>query len=264
MTILIFAISLLVMLSLQSLLSLPQYTDVRNIRFAFAMVITASITVICIGLTYRFIHRGSIKDIGLHWNKKSSLLTLVSFLIIVFGFTFYSIYTISKGYASIKDEIEYLPIIILIVLYIGVSVNEEFLFRGYLHRFYRERNIVVAYFISIPMFLLPHFLNRDFELSYIFALLSASLLITLLYDLTKSIWPSIIIHTVLNVSLSLLSTGDNSGSILSLESNLDIFSYTDILRFGEIIINVIAIIAVSLICTCMYIINKKNFNRDFN
>ncbi|MDI6453252.1 CPBP family intramembrane glutamic endopeptidase [Peloplasma aerotolerans] len=263
-TIFIFAISLVVMLSLQSMFSLPQYTDVRNVRFVYTIAITASITVVFVGLAYRFIHRLSIKKMGLHWNKQTSILSLVAILIIITGFILYTVYVISNGYVSIRNNVEYVPIIIMIILYIGVSINEEVLFRGYLHRFYREHNIVVAYLISIPLFLLPHFLNRDFEFSYIVALLSATFLITLLYDLTRSIWSSIVVHTILNIALSLLSTGDNSGSILSLKSTINISKYTEFIRYGEVIINAVAIIAISLIYAYTHIKQRKELSQNYN
>lgn len=243
-TILIFLISLVVMLTFKSLFSLPDYTDVRNVKFVYTMIITASITVIGVVLAYRYVHKTKFKEMGFGWNKETSILTLIISFITILGFFIFIIYAINSNWVSLKEKVEITPMIFLILLYVGVSINEEVLFRGYLHRFYKSYHILIAYFISIPLFFLPHFLNRGFELSYIIALLSATVLITLLYDVSKSIWPSIIIHTLLNISLSIISGGDNSGSIVTFLPTANINDYNELIRYSEVFINFFSIICI--------------------
>ena len=253
-TIVIFLISLAVQLLLINILSISTVVDIRNIKYVYAMSLTALVTCICVWFVYKYVHKIKLKEMGIPYSKNNVYITMILFIIMTIGFILYvwyanNILEITKW----GPKVEVIYIIQILLLYLGVSINEEVLFRGYLHKFYKRNNIFVAYLISIPLFLLPHFLTRDLSITYLIALFGATLMLTLIYDLSGSIWPGIILHFVLNVYLSLVSLGQNSGTLIVLNNFFDYDRYLSLLRYSETIINLILIVTMLL----FYIIIKR-------
>ena len=188
LTIAIFLISYVVLTLFIKVFSLSQTLDVRNIKYVYTMLITASITSICVWLVYKYIHKEKICEMGLKFSRNNIILSIISVIIMTLGFILFIFYTnnildITKWGPSVK----FIYIVNLLLIYLGVSINEEVLFRGYLHKFYKKHNIYVAYLISIPLFLAPHFLTRNLDLTYLLSLFVATLMLTMIYDLSGSI-----------------------------------------------------------------------------
>ncbi|GEM_PF-2196857 len=113
---------------------------------------------------------------------------------------------------------------------ISTAIGEELLFRGFLFSYLLSiTKPINAFVISIMVFVLPHMLVFQPDLTALFILInyiSVSLLLTALYYKTKSISTSIVFHALYNFILygiwNVGSTGESDSSIFtSIMSNTE-------------------------------------------
>jgi len=251
-TFIVMLVTVSILLFLKNTLSLSEYTDVRNIDFVYAGSVGALLTFICVWLIYRFVHHVKFKQMGLPFNKYGVFITFISSMIMILLFGVFIFYSNKIQLTKWSSNIKIIYIIQVILLYLTVGINEEVLFRGYLHKFYKKYGKVVAYLISVSIFVSIHFFQRDFYFPYLIELITATLLLTVIYDLSNSIWPGIILHMLVDACLSLTNIGVNSGSLISMVNSGQYDKYREFNCYATAIINIIVLIVIIIFYQIVY------------
>ena len=168
------------------------------LNFFIMKIILGSLSFIVV--SYSFIKPEVRTTIGLNKfpiNKKA-----VKVFIITFGVVFLSLLlssssdqsnTIDAIYFEIQKNIDANLLFLLIIINLfTVSAGEEILFRGLFYTAIKERsNLIVALILQAALFSILH---EYMIYTFVFAVMSA-----LLYEKTKSLYPSMILHLSFNL-----------------------------------------------------------------
>lgn len=168
---------------------------------AFLSIAVALQVVLALGglALFRFVDRRPWSEFGFAFGARARWLTLGSVLLYAAGMAFLVWLWRAIGKVTLYSGYVQFPLFVRAAVACGLAgVYEEFLFRGYIFRTLRSYSRSWAYLISILLFALVHFTRPDdpFGWMRLSGLISATFLYTLVYDLSGSIWPGVILHGV--------------------------------------------------------------------
>jgi hypothetical protein len=143
----------------------------------------------------KWIDRESFKSLGFGLKNVSRELIigfLMGVVLITLGFVILlGIHEIS----FVGTNLNAVNLLLSIVLFVAVGINEELLFRGYiLGNFMLSMNRWVALLVSSVVFSLLHMGNANFDWFSFLCILLAGILLGLPYIYTKSLWLPIAFH----------------------------------------------------------------------
>ncbi|MCC7552300.1 CPBP family intramembrane metalloprotease [Candidatus Micrarchaeota archaeon] len=136
-----------------------------------------------------------LSEYGLYFKNKFSLLIYgivgffgIVFLVVLIGLVFY-LFGLNDQ-QNVKEVVKSLPLISIPLAIILAPLAEEIFFRGFLYK-------KIGIWISAVIFALLHFSYGSIvEIAVAFAI---ALFLTYLFIKTKSLWPSIIAHSLFNL-----------------------------------------------------------------
>lgn len=192
---------------------------------------------------------------------QSILMGIVAFFIIMFVSTFFSVFIQMLGYKPFYSYGESTPmsfwsfLLSLLTVAVMPGLFEEFSHRGMLLSGFTKMSSIKAVVLSGLLFGLMHLNINQFFYAFVVGMLLAIVAL-----ITKSIWPSVIIHFMnngINTYLDYASSngyfGANFGSFILLE-NVNIF-----LRFFLYILIICAVVYVGIwLLIKMYTTTKKD------
>lgn len=215
------------------------YSDVRDITFLIFAGVYCLIVVVYSLLLFRYLSKRKLNEFGFQFNKKEVFLTLIGVFI---TFTFFLIYIFLLRAMESTDwiwsNISVSPLIGLVILYITVGINEEFFFRGYFYKSLTRYGKLPAYLISGFLFIFIHFTQHDFSILYLVELFSATFLYIYIFDKTNSIWSVVVLHSVLDIAISLINGNSESGSLIIWLNNYSNLSISGLVCIISIITNI--------------------------
>jgi membrane protease YdiL (CAAX protease family) len=152
-------------------------------------------TVVFLALCLRFIDNKRFKDLGLHKlnaGRDSAAGIWLGFVIMFVGL----------GVLLITDQVQVgsfsfdpYELVLAVLLFVLVSINEEILVRGYvLQNLMLSYNKNVALIISSVLFSVMHIFNPDVNLAGMLSLFLAGILLGVCYLSTGNLWLPIALH----------------------------------------------------------------------
>ncbi|MCE7038845.1 CPBP family intramembrane glutamic endopeptidase [Dyadobacter sp. CY312] len=152
-------------------------------------------TLVLLAIFLKYVDKKKFSDLGLNWlHAGKDIFTGVwlGLVIMLIGLTV----LLFTGQLQITDfSYSTYEILIAILLFIFVSVNEEIFIRGYvLQNLMVSFNKYIALVVSSLLFSLMHIFNSDLDLAGIISLFLAGLLLGLCYLRTGSLWLPIALH----------------------------------------------------------------------
>lgn len=222
------------------------YFDISNLADVREPLILIFAGVYCIVIViyslclYRFLDKGKWKEFGFKFRKKEIILTIISVVLMFIIFMLYILITKEIGITNwIWSNVSIIPVLSAAFLYLTVGINEEFYFRGYFYKTLTRYGKLPAYLISGLIFVLIHFLQKDFLITYLIELTLATFIYIYIFDLTKSIWPVVLIHGAYDFFLGLFQGVESKASIIVWLDNSSNITITDQLMSITIIMDII-------------------------
>ncbi|MDR0725185.1 MAG: CPBP family intramembrane metalloprotease [Prevotellaceae bacterium] len=152
-------------------------------------------TLLLVFIFTRYLDRTTFKSIGFQQKKYITeiLFGIVTGLAIMVS-GFYILFVLDEIKVTGIDF--NLPnLLISIILFAFVAINEEILMRGYiLNNFLQSMNKYLALVLSSLIFSILHLLNPNFDLVSFISILLAGILLGISYIYTKSLWFPIVLH----------------------------------------------------------------------
>ncbi|MBL6648753.1 MAG: CPBP family intramembrane metalloprotease [Flavobacteriaceae bacterium] len=142
-----------------------------------------------------YIDKENFIDIGLQVKGRLKDFNFGLFIgLIIMGFAYFFLLLINE-LVFVKIDFDLYKILLSIVLFIGVSVFEEIIFRGYvLKNLLESFNPFVALFISSLFFSLIHVANPNVTLLGLSNIFLAGIFLGISYVFTKNLWFPIALH----------------------------------------------------------------------
>lgn len=219
--------------------SLPQGLDVRNPKFVIASSVYCTFVVLYSVLAYKFVDRRRLKDFGISITRKDIFFSIIALAVITLAFLTLALATKQFGIAKWGlANISFTYMLYTIAIYFTVGLNEEIFFRGYLFKSFSHYGKIPGYVMSILVFTLIHFSNQNITIPYLLQLIIISFLLTYMFDVTGSIWPSVIFHTGIDLFIALAGGNPRQGTLISwyyLDSRINL---NDLIMFVSIIIGI--------------------------
>lgn len=200
---------------------------------------------------FRLVDKKEWRKFGFRFNRKLLLLSILC-LIVMLGIILIYLLIVQKfniGSWSKSYDVNMNHILRGIVFNgIIIGIGEEFLYRGYLYNTFKSYGNVFAYILSGVIFVFPHFLNPgvSFNVFYLMELITATFLLIYIYDCTGSIWPGVIIHSGIDLSIRWIFWSSSKTSIINFYFWNGKIDYVDAYGLLYVVINIILILVVWL------------------
>jgi membrane protease YdiL (CAAX protease family) len=171
--------------------------DAKSTTFAdtILQIFTTVGTFLLVYLFTRFIDRKDFKSIGFQLKYHTFDIIeglIVGVLIMPVGFLI--LLTLNE-IELVAIDFNIYKVLISIVLFVFVALNEEIFVRGYvLNNFLQSMNKYIALILSSLIFSLLHFFNPNFDLISFINIFLAGILLGVSYIYTKNLWFPIALH----------------------------------------------------------------------
>lgn len=180
----------------------PQETP---IQILITQLCTTIATLLVLFFMMKWVDKEPFVNLGFQWkNRKKEVVrgAGMAFLMIIIGFL--GLY--SAGFVHVKTvNINATDLLIIILLYILVAINEEVLLRGYvLRNLMRSMNKYAALAISSLLFSVMHLANPDFSWFTLLSLFLAGIWLGASYIYTQNLWFPIGLHFGWNFMQSIM------------------------------------------------------------
>lgn len=217
-------------------------------------------TLLTIFFFVKIVDRENFIDIGLKLkNRVKAIISGILLGLIIMCSAFVLLLSLGQIVYN-KTVIDYESLLYLFLLFIIVSVTEEFLFRGYvLRNFMYSFSKPVALLTSAFLFSIIHGYNPNFDLQAFINLFLAGILLGLPYTFNKNLWFPIALHFSWNFFQSLFGfnvSGQNTYSLIESEiSEPNLINGGEFGFEGSILSIIVQIILI--VCIFIYYTNKS-------
>jgi membrane protease YdiL (CAAX protease family) len=200
---------------------------INKIQSIFEIIVEGFFAIFAI-LLFRYVDKRPLNTFGFIFSKEARKITAYCVLILIGLFILFI--SLAQSLLLVQFDIFYAnlikPIAILLTLasVFIASVGEEFLFRGYIFRSLKNNSILLAYIFSTLFFALVHLYFNSSSLLYFANLLAFGILFAFVFEITESIWPSVIIHSA-NDFLYVILVGNLPG--------FSIFHFTILISYQQ-------------------------------
>ena len=173
--------------------------------FAFFVIYTLLCFLVAPAITNKIVYRESLKEMGLVFPEKkilSLVLIILSLIILVPCIIYFAKLSAFQGY-SLAHLSTHKFIFAITFLFPLFYIGEEFFFRGFLFLGLWKRVGWHSFWITDIIFTLSHFGKPWLE---VLMCIPASVVFNVLTLCTRSIFPAVVVHSLLGIILSILVT----------------------------------------------------------
>jgi membrane protease YdiL (CAAX protease family) len=171
------------------------YSELTIIDKTVIRIVNTAGTFILVFIFVHFLDRASIKSLGFQMkNFTASILSGIAAGALIIAAGFYILLFLNEIQVT-GIYCDRYKLLVSIVLFLFVSLNEELIIRGYiLNNLMQSMNKYAALLASSLIFSLFHIFNPNFDLISFISIVLAGLLLGISYIYTKNLWFPIALH----------------------------------------------------------------------
>lgn len=228
---------------------IPNFTDLQQNSVFIAGLILETTRLLLGLILFRWVEKGKWKDFGFKFSIKDIKMSIIGIVIIFSLCMMFVLLTDKFNIAMWRKANTIVPLYLLyavIIRGIMVGLSEEFLFRGYFFNAIKRYGRIVAYAVSGIFFVSIHFLGGGFSVTYLIDLITATILLIYIYDISGSIWLVAILHGAIDLFATLFFENLDGASLYKINFWHGEISYNDAIALVFTLINIVLFICVWL------------------